>query len=108
MKRCRLDPVAKVGGKADSPKHSEMILGKSFFGIANRANYTVLNIPPAIDIIDDITFAGIHEEGINGKVTAAHVTLSIGKFNMSRPASVFVAALGAKSCDFMTMSLLNL
>jgi hypothetical protein len=84
-----------------------MILCKALVRISDCPDYTVLDILLAADIIDDVPRYRIHEQGVDGEVAAAHVPMCAREFDMRRSASIFIATLGTKCGDFITVAFLN-
>jgi hypothetical protein len=84
-----------------------MILGEALVGIPDCSDYTVLYILLAADIIDDLTRHRIHEHGVDGEVAAAHIPMCAGEFDMRRPTAIFIATLGTKCGNFVTVAFLN-
>ena len=50
---------------------------------------------------------GPHEQGVDSEVAAAHIPMCAREFDMRRPASIFIVALGSKCGNFITVAFLN-
>jgi len=74
-KCCRIDLVAEIGRKPDTPQHPQLVLLESLVGIADRADDLSLDVRLSANEIDDLASDGIKEQPIDCEIAPLRVSL---------------------------------
>jgi len=100
-KRRTVNGITEACREADGTHHAQFVFSKAEHGIADRTNDPGAQILAAADKIEDFVRAGIHQERINGEITAADVVFGTpGILDAIGMAAVGVANVRTKRRDF--------
>src|ERR1700683_1060419 len=81
-----------------------MIFAKSFFRLANRANYFRAQIFFAANPVVDFFCERIAEKSVHGEIAARRVSLGVGEDDYLRTTTILIIHLGAEGGDLELMS----
>src|SRR5262245_21854080 len=73
-----------------------MVLAKTFDGDADSSNDLRTQVRLSTDPVLDLFVHRVVKQAIDSKIAPAHISLSVGKLDLARPASVRVIRLGAE------------
>ncbi len=98
--RFLLDLKAGDHRKANGAQEAEGVFLKASGRVADGTQDAVLQIGPAVDVVDDLAGDWILKKSVDGEVAALGVFFRSGKSDRLRASSVLVGAIGAEGGDF--------